>query len=72
MKFYKRCYLNLFTIVFTILEMTQNILATDCDTFSKIVKYMGKNVYEDSYVTFTDCCKATGVTCDANKNIVEL
>ncbi|KAG4089579.1 hypothetical protein H8356DRAFT_1355946 [Neocallimastix lanati (nom. inval.)] len=62
MKFYKRCYQSLFTIVFTILDMTQNVLAMDCDTFSKIAEYMGF-----LYITFTDCCKVGGVTCDANK-----
>ncbi|ORY58608.1 L domain-like protein [Neocallimastix californiae] len=72
MKFYKHCYLSLFTIVFTILDMTQNVLATDCDTFSKMIGHMGKTSSGGSYVTFTDCCEVGGVTCDANKNIVEL
>ncbi|ORY58607.1 RNI-like protein [Neocallimastix californiae] len=72
MKFYKHCYLSLFTIVFTILDMTQNVLATDCDTFSKMVGHMGKTASGGSYVTFTDCCEVGGVTCDTNKNIVEL
>jgi len=50
MKFYKRCYQSLFTIVFTILDMTQNVLAMDCDTFSKIAEYMGLTIHGGSYI----------------------
>jgi len=46
-------------------------MATDCDTFSKALQFIGGTISK-KYPENTDCCLYQGITCDTQRNITQI